>query len=334
MKSIKYPKISILLPVYNAEKYLSDCLNSLLNQTFHDFEIIAINDASTDSSLSILYKYSEIDSRIKIYTNKSNLKLAATLNKGIQLSSAPLIARMDADDVAFPNRLEYQYYFMSNNPKVSICGTNIKVLGTDQIWEMPVSNSDIRATLVFNSPILHPTVIYRKYTICKYNGYNENIVYAQDYELWHRLSKDSKIVFANIDTPLIYYRLTDNDKPSSYKKIQKNIANAIRKEQIKMLGIIPDSKQLALHSQISLHQDINTMPQLFAVYRWLRLLASSSKSSQAFKDLCWQYWKQICRSSSCKYISYPLYLLLPSSDEKMKMIQKKFLTCYKRTSDG
>lgn len=324
MKNANLPKVSILLPVYNAEKYLSDCLKSLLNQTFHDFEIIAINDASTDSSLSILYKYAEIDSRLKIYSNKSNLKLAATLNRGIQLSSAPLIARMDADDIALQNRLEYQYNFMSNNPKVAICGTNIKVLGTDQIWEMPVSNSSIRATLVFNSPILHPTAIYRKHIICKYNGYNENIVYAQDYELWHRLSKDSKIVFANIDIPLIYYRLTDSDKPSSYKEIQKKTADTIREEQIKMLGILPDTKQLALHSQISLHQDINTLPQLFAVYRWLRLLASSSKSSQAFKKLCWQYWKQVCRSSSCKYISYPLYILLPSSKEKIKLILKKF----------
>ncbi len=324
MKNANKPKVSILLPVYNAEKYLSDCLKSLLNQTFHDFEIIAINDASTDASLSILYKYSEIDSRIKIYSNKSNLKLAATLNRGIQLSSSPLIARMDADDIALPNRLEYQYNFMLSNPKVAICGTNIKVLGTNQIWKMPISNSSIRASLVFNSPILHPPVIYRKHIICKYSGYNENIIYAQDYELWHRLSKDSKIVFANIDIPLIYYRLTDSDKPSSYKEIQRKTADTIRKEQIKMLGIIPDTKQLTLHSQISLHQNISTLPQLFAAYRWLRLLVSSSNSSQTLKNLCWQYWKEICRSSSCKYISYPLYILLPSSNEKMKTIRKIF----------
>ncbi len=324
MKNANKPKVSILLPVYNAEKYLSDCLKSLLNQTFHDFEIIAINDASTDASLSILYKYSEIDSRINIHSNKSNLKLAATLNRGIQLSSSPLIARMDADDIALPNRLEYQYNFMLSNPKVAICGTNIKVLGTNQIWKMPISNSSIRASLVFNSPILHPTVIYRKHIICKYSGYNENIIYAQDYELWHRLSKDSKIVFANIDIPLIYYRLTDSDKPSSYKEIQKKTADTIRKEQIKMLGIIPDTKQLTLHSQISLHQNISTLPQLFAAYRWLRLLVSSSNSSQTLKNLCWQYWKEICRSSSCKYISYPLYILLPSSNEKMKTIRKIF----------
>lgn len=324
MRNVNSPKISILLPVYNAEKYLSDCLDSLLRQTFPNFEIIAINDASTDSSLSILYKYSEIDSRIKIYSNKSNLKLAATLNKGIQLASAPLIARMDADDVAFQNRLEYQYNFMLNHPEVAICGTNIKVLGTNQIWKMPASDSSIRATLVFNSPILHPSVIYRKHIICEHNGYNENSIYAEDYELWHRLSKDDNIVFANIDIPLVYYRLTDGDKPSSYKEIQINTANTIRKEQIKMLDITPNNKQMALHIKISLHQNINTLAQLFAAYRWLRLLASSSNSSQSFKKLCWQYWKQICRSSSCKYISYPLYLLLPSPDEKMKII-KKFL---------
>lgn len=334
MKHTNPPKISVLLPVYNAEKYLSDCLKSLLNQTFHDFEIIIINDASTDSSLNILHKYSEIDSRIKIFNNKSNLKLAATLNRGIQLASAPLIARMDADDISSPRRLEFQYNFMLNNPKVDICGTNIKVIGTNQIWKIPISNNSIRAALVFNSPILHPTVVYRKHIICKHNGYNENIIYAQDYELWHRLSKDNKVCFENIDIPLVYYRITDDDKPASYKKIQKNIADIIREEQIKMLGITPSGKQLALHSKISLLQDFNTLPQLFVAYRWLRFLASSPKTSQALKSLCWQYWKQICKSSSCKYISYPLYTLLPSSNEKTRIIRKKiFLAFSKRISN-
>ena len=93
------PKVSILLPVYNAEKYLSSCLESLLEQTFQDFEIVAINDASSDSSLHILKAYANKDSRIKIYCNESNLKISPTLNNGLKIASAPLVMRMDADDI-------------------------------------------------------------------------------------------------------------------------------------------------------------------------------------------------------------------------------------------
>lgn len=321
------PKISILLPVYNAEKYLCECLDSILNQTLYEFEVIAINDASTDNSLLILEKYANKDSRIKVFSNSSNKKLAATLNKGIELATAPLIARMDADDISHSNRLEYQYNFMKVHPEIAICGTAVNVLGTNDIWAVPETDSMIRSMLVFNSPILHPTVIYRTAVIKRHLGYNVDIVYAQDYELWHRLSKDKSVTFSNINIPLLSYRLTDNDKPSSYKHIQRETAASIRKQQLQSLGIYPTKKQLMLHNLISYHQSFNRCSEIIAAYLWLRTIATSPRAPKDLTNLCWQYWKQICRTSSCKVVSYPLYTLLPSP-QKLTII-KKYLSFQK-----
>lgn len=313
------PKVSILLPVYNAEKYLSSCLDSLLEQTFQDFEIIAINDASSDSSLHILKAYANKDSRIKIYCNESNLKISPTLNKGLKIASAPLVMRMDADDIAFPQRIERQYCFMQSYPEVSISGTGIQVLGTDVIWHVPESNNKIRATLFFNSPILHPTAIYKKEVIINAGGYSENAPYAEDYDLWHRLSTNKNIIFSNIDIPLLYYRITTTEKSQEYKIIQNKTANLIRKKQIESLGISLTSTQLALHDSISCYKNFTKYNQLIACYRWLRSITKSSRASKDLKDLCWYYWKKICLISSCKLISFPLYILLPSP-EKLKNI--------------
>ena len=319
MINIHSPKVSILLPVYNAEKYLSACLESLLTQTFQDFEIIAINDASSDSSLCILEAYANKDPRIKIYCNESNLKISATLNKGLKIASAPLIARMDADDIAFSQRIERQYCFMKSYPEVTVSGTGIQVFGTDVIWNVPESNNEIRATLFFNSPILHPTAIYRKEFIINYGGYSENAPYAEDYDLWHRLSTNKNIIFANINTPLLYYRITTSEKSHKYKIIQNKTADLIRKRQIESLGISITDQQIALHNSISCYKNFTKYSQLIASYYWLRSITKSPRASKDLKDLCWYYWKKICLISSCKMISFPLYILLPSP-QKIKNI--------------
>lgn len=318
---INYPEISVLLPVYNAEKYLSDCLDSLLRQTFYNFEIIAINDASTDQSLSILKKYAERDKRIKVFSNKSNLKIVATLNKGLELASAPLIARMDSDDVAFPLRLELQYEFMKKHPEVAICGTAVQILGTDEIWSVPEFNTEIRAVMLFNSPILHPTVIYRKTTILNHNKYEDNFLYAEDYDLWHRLSQDKTIIFSNINKPLLYYRMTYNEKSPIYEQTQQKSANSIREKQLKLLGISPTADQLSLHNKISTYKKFNKIKEIIIAYLWLRKLSKTKVYTKEINDTCWQRWRHICRSSSCS-ISYLLYLLLPSSNQRFKIIKK------------
>ena len=118
---MKQAQVTVLMPVYNAEQYLREAIGSILHQTFTDFEFIIINDGSTDRSEEIIKSYT--DTRIRYYKNESNLKLIATLNKGFDLAGGKYIARMDADDISLPNRLQLQFELMEKNPEVGLCGT-------------------------------------------------------------------------------------------------------------------------------------------------------------------------------------------------------------------
>lgn len=126
------PVISVVFSAHNADAYIDESLQSILNQSFSNFEIIAIDDASTGRNFEILNKYRTSDDRIRIIQNKKNLGLAASLNLGIDLANAPFIARMDADDIAFPQRLQKQVNFLQKNPDIAGCGTSIEVFGASQ----------------------------------------------------------------------------------------------------------------------------------------------------------------------------------------------------------
>ena len=116
----KAPKISVIMSVYNGEDYLAETLDSICNQSFTDWELVAINDCSTDTTLSILEKYASVDERIKIHTNEVNLRLPASLNKGLALAQGKYIARMDADDICLPDRFKKQFEFMETHPDVAL----------------------------------------------------------------------------------------------------------------------------------------------------------------------------------------------------------------------
>ena len=220
------PKISVVMPVYNAEKYLIESLESLSNQTFRDFEIIAINDGSTDSSLKILQEYSKKEPRLRIIS-RENKGITITLNEGIDLAKGVYIARMDADDICLPNRFELQLEFLEKN-NLDICGTQYLKFGTlTGISNLPLKCEDCYFALLLNSPFGHPSILIKTEIIKKYK-YNENILYAQDYELWCRLAI-YKIRMGNLPNILLKYRYCSDSITSSKKSQQKYFAQTIGK---------------------------------------------------------------------------------------------------------
>ena len=122
------PLVSIILPCYNAQLFLNKAIDSILKQTYNNFELICIDDCSTDKTAEILKYYESLDSRIKVYTNKKNLKIAETLNIGLQHAKGKYIARMDADDISIPNRIELQVSFLEKDDSIGICGGQCKVI--------------------------------------------------------------------------------------------------------------------------------------------------------------------------------------------------------------
>lgn len=198
--------ISIILPVYNSEKYLSESIQSMLDQTYTDFEFIIINDGSVDTSEEIILSFN--DQRIRYYKNEVNKGLIFTLNKGIELSKREYIARMDADDIAYPSRLELQLQFLSNNLDYGVCGSLVRIINENgkqaEILNLPICDEEIKAYLYFSPALNHPSVMIRAWLL-KNNLYSKDFKTAEDYELWIRLS--SKTKFYNIPQVLIKYRI-------------------------------------------------------------------------------------------------------------------------------
>ena len=219
----KYPLVSVLMPAYNAEKYINEAISSILKQTFTDFEFIIINDNSTDETVSIIEKYQKLDNRIILIYNKKNLKMAKALNAGIKIAKGEFLARMDADDWSFPDRLKKQVLYMQKHPEVGILGGNMEIMNKtgERIGCRKYAHIDkeIRSKLFRYSPFSHPLIMIRKSFLDKIGYYNPLYNPAEDYDLYFRLGEVSK--FANLSDILIKYRIVDKSMTTgSTKKME------------------------------------------------------------------------------------------------------------------
>tara|TARA_E500000178_G_scaffold60649_1_gene57242 strand:+ start:6571 stop:7497 length:927 start_codon:yes stop_codon:yes gene_type:complete len=202
------PKITVIMSVFNGSKFLAESIQSILDQTFKEFEFIIINDGSTDNSLDIIRSFESADSRIKVIS-KLNEGLAKSLNTAISISKGEYIARMDADDISYKNRLEKQYEFMQKNKSIDLCGCSMDIideLGNVTSEKIQASNNhEILKKRFFQSPILHITFFGKKLFFLKNNGYREEFKYAQDYDLVMR-GIDAGAKICNIKHKLVQYR--------------------------------------------------------------------------------------------------------------------------------
>lgn len=240
------PKVTVLIPVYNGEKYLHEALDSILNQSFKDFELLIIDDASADTSAAIIQSYS--DPRIRLFKNEQNLGIAATLNQGMHLSRGKYIARMDCDDISHPSRLKKQVAFLDRNPDVAACGTFIKTLGEVKSRTLiyPKYSEEIQCTLLFGSALAHPSVMFRKTSLeAQCLLYDENQKYVEDYELWVRLLEHG-LKLTNLGEVLLTYRF----HPNPHQAEQINNANSIRRCLLEELGLVPSSDEIRLHNSL------------------------------------------------------------------------------------
>lgn len=234
-KNMKNPKISVLMPVYNAEKFLKEAIDSILNQTFKDFEFLIINDASTDRSKEIILSYK--NPRIRYFENKKNLGVARTLNRGLRLAKGEYIARMDADDMSLSNRFELQYKEMEKDKEIAVLASNYDVVDESGKFmytqKYTKSPEEIYYILQFIDCLGHSTVMFRKRIVLDvFNGYNEDRA-AEDYELWLRISSKYKIF--KIDTSLLKYRISKNSRIGATGKKLDDDAILLAKKKLESL---------------------------------------------------------------------------------------------------
>jgi glycosyltransferase involved in cell wall biosynthesis len=203
------PLVTVVLPCYNAALYVEEAVRSIMCQTYSNLEILLIDDCSTDNTSAILLRLAQEDKRITIIRNEQNLKLVKTLNKGIDEAKGKFIARMDADDISLPERIEKQVEFMLLHPEVDLCGTNYSIIDgkgnkIEASVTMPLTSKEIATALLFTCPIGHPTVLFKKDTIQNLGKYDEKMINIEDYELWLRVAANGLIV--NLPEPLLKYR--------------------------------------------------------------------------------------------------------------------------------
>ena len=227
------PLISIIMPAYNAEKYIEEAINSILNQTYKAFELIIVDDCSTDETVNIIKKYN--DHRIRYTKNEINCGVAESLNNGLRIAKGEYIARMDSDDISSLDRLEKQLSYFEDYPECIICGSNARLFGAKEGKTfVPISDSEIRATLVFSSPFIHPTVMIKKAALNYQIEYDPRFEGIEDYELWTRLCRQNGRMH-NFSECLLNYRI------HPLQVTQKRITDSRRAKSVKLISSIFDN---------------------------------------------------------------------------------------------
>ena len=327
------PAVTVLMPAYNAEEYIAEAVESILTQTFTDFELLIIDDGSSDKTPDVVKEYTRRDSRVRLERNERNLRIAATLNKGLALAAAPLIARMDADDVSLPERIEKLVVFMRANPDITVCSGGLSMYNApDEIWLPPTEHETIRAMLLFESCIHHAVSIYRKEQICNYaGGYDTSMPPAEDYDLWARLSMKPDARFANL--PEIFYRYRYDDKNEEHQELQHHKANLVRKKLLRHIGLTPTDKEFAAHLALSLWSKTLSRSELWACKRWLSklhaaaLTADPAYGREALERELKRRWFALCRNNLAASAFGLIYFCSEFAEifKVIKLAVKKFL---------
>jgi len=300
------PEVSVIMPVYNASDYLTEAIDSIICQTFGDWELILIDDGSTDNSRDIIKTYAKSDRRIRYYKNEQNLGLIRTLNKGIGLCTGRYIARMDADDISLPDRFEVQYRFLESNIDIAMCGTYALLIDAkgDEVGRVTHLSSDeyIRINLMFSPSFIHPSIMIRT-DVLRSNPYDEAYKHAEDYELWCRIANNYKV--ANIPSFLLKYRWHTTNVSVVNNFSQEDTKRRIIRRELQRLALNPDKEELWLHTVSYRQYDIKEKSEkkAFSEYdkldNWFYKIVTANKTAkrynrQALTAHLWSRWIVLC----------------------------------------
>lgn len=218
------------MPAYNAERYIALAIDSILHQTFSEFEFIIVDDASTDATPEIIRRFAAQDERITTFRNETNQNLCVTLNRALDAASGEYVARMDADDWSYPDRLQKQVAFMDVNPDVVISGGSMVVcdeeLEEKNVRRYHLTDSEIRRKLFRYSPFSHPTIIFRTEAARRVNGFDPALFSAEDYDFYFRIGTQG--LFANLNDTLVKLRTHSGSISQRLATRQERLTIAIR----------------------------------------------------------------------------------------------------------
>lgn len=304
------PEISVVLSAFNAGNYLTECMKSILSQTYTNFEFIIVNDGSTDNSEEIITSFK--DKRIIYIKNEINRGLIFSLNKGLSAAKGKYIARMDADDIALNIRLQKQLDFFQENNRSIVVGSDYYLLKKNKLTHIKnINNSDYqKAMLLFSPCFCHPTVMMKNIFSDNSLGYKSEYKHAEDYKLWTDLV--FKGGFGNVDAPLLKYRSHTSQISANHKTEQLKISEKIREDYYKNIGLkFSDIELKALHivgnntfitSVATLNNIESAMINLTTQNRNLKFL-----NENALQNLLHKFWLDSCGNTSLGLKAFTIF---------------------------
>jgi len=241
------PRITVLMPVYNCELYIKEAIDSILVQTYTNFELLILDDASTDSTVSIIKSYD--DSRIQLIQKPINTGLSYSLNLGLKLAKGKYIARMDGDDVSLPERFAKQVAFLEANLDIVLCGSWFNIIDSDAVKKLPENNEGIKLALLRGNCIAHPSVMIRKQILDEFPVvFDASKEPAEDYDLWVRLFSLGKL--HNLQEALLNYRMYAGQVSHKRAEEQRKRVTEIKLAFIQLTGVLLNEREYAVFEKI------------------------------------------------------------------------------------
>jgi glycosyltransferase involved in cell wall biosynthesis len=297
---ISSPKISVVMPVYNAAPYLAESIGSILNQTFRDFEFIIVNDGSTDDTASILAKYEESDGRIRVY-HQENQGTAAARNHGCHLARGKYIATMDADDISLPRRFEKQLDHFQKHPQIGILGTWIYTMDQNaslrRTWCPPTNAKMLQWTLFFGVCVAAPSVLMRREVMEKVNFYRSVTSGVEDVDLWLRASSITE--FGNVPEVLLKYRVWEgNTSHTNFQHIRDSHVQLLTRFITEVMRLEPSTEAVAGLRQTRVGPRFENLRQITLTAELIRdlyqnFINKNQMTSQARNEISWDAAKRL-----------------------------------------
>jgi len=304
------------MPTYNSARYLQESVQSVLAQTFSDFELIVVDDGSTDHTSGLLDEVR--DSRVVVRSLERNSGLAAARNAGLELCRGSLIAWLDSDDVSQPDRLMRQVTILERQPRVGLCGTWVRTMGAgERVWRYPRKSDVLASRMVFDDPYATSSVMVRRKALTDAGGFDSQFAPAEDYDLWERVSR----VWDGHTLPRVLTRYRLHDAQTSVRDhIQQSEAiRQIQVRQLTRLGIAPTPEEWRVHALLGVGWGVGlSQDDLPVVKDWLLRLVEANNAQRAFPPRAFasvvsqrlRIAEQACRPSRWRSASIRLHTAL------------------------
>jgi len=276
-------RVTVVLPVYNGSKYLKETIDSVLNQTYKNFDFLIINDASTDNSEEVILSFT--DPRIKYHLTETNLGSIGAPVKGMNMSETEYIARIDQDDIWLPAKLEKQIQIMDADPQIGICGTSIELFGDRSgVKIFPITNEHLKVGFLFFCCMSHPSVVFRKSFLVETGvTYNEMYRLADDYKMWIDCIDLTQIY--NIPEPLVRYRQHEEQICSvANAPKQMQVQNRVRLEMLERISLNFSQDEKNFHINQFVDGKMKSIDDYKQFVKWSQLICQRNDENRKYID--------------------------------------------------